>query len=76
MSNYGHNKGDIFKPFFTTKGIGKGIGLGLSISYRIAVKVYKGDIGFSSKPGDNCFQVRIPIHFQHYQNLDSHKTML
>lgn len=53
----------IFEPFFTTKGIGKGTGLGLSISYRIAVEVHKGDIGFSSKPGDTCFQVRIPIHF-------------
>ena len=53
----------IFEPFFTTKVIGKGTGLGLSISYRIVVEVHKGDIIFSSKPGNTCFQVRIPIHF-------------
>jgi signal transduction histidine kinase len=51
----------IFEPFLTTKGVGKGTGLGLSISYRIAVEMHKGQITFSSKPGDTRFQVRLPV---------------
>lgn len=51
----------IFEQFFTTKGIGKGTGLGLSISYRIVVEMHKGDIGFTSRPGDTRFYVRLPI---------------
>ena len=53
----------IFEQFFTTKGIGKGTGLGLSISYRIVVEMHKGDIGFTSRPGDTRFYVRLPIPF-------------
>jgi signal transduction histidine kinase len=41
----------IFEQFFTTKDVGKGTGLGLSISYCIVVKMHKGDISFTSKPG-------------------------
>jgi signal transduction histidine kinase len=51
----------IFEQFFTTKGIGKGTGLGLSISYRIVVEMHKGDISFTSKPGDTRFEIRLPI---------------
>jgi signal transduction histidine kinase len=51
----------IFEQFFTTKGVGKGTGLGLSISYRIVVEMHKGDISFTSKPGDTRFEVRLPI---------------
>jgi signal transduction histidine kinase len=51
----------IFEQFFTTKGVGKGTGLGLSISYRIVVDTHKGDISFTSKPGDTRFEVRLPI---------------
>jgi signal transduction histidine kinase len=51
----------IFEQFLTTKSVGKGTGLGLSISYRIVVEMHKGDISFTSKPGDTRFEVRLPI---------------
>ena len=51
----------IFEPFFTTKGVGEGLGLGLMIIYNIVVEKHRGDIQFSSRPGDTCFQVRLPI---------------
>ena len=54
----------IFEPFFTTKGLGKGTGLGLSISHRIIVDTHKGDIRFSSRPGETSFQVRLPIIYK------------
>jgi signal transduction histidine kinase len=54
----------IFEQFFTTKGIGKGTGLGLSISYRIVVEMHKGDISFTSKPGDTRFEIRLPMKNQ------------
>jgi signal transduction histidine kinase len=54
----------VFEPFFTTKELGKGTGLGLSISHRIIVDTHKGDIRFSSKPGETSFQVRLPIIFK------------
>ena len=54
----------VFEPFFTTKELGKGTGLGLSISHRIIADTHKGDIRFSSKPGETSFQVRLPIIFK------------
>ena len=54
----------IFEPFFTTKELGKGTGLGLSISHRIIVDTHKGDIRFTSKPGETSFQVRLPIIYK------------
>jgi signal transduction histidine kinase len=51
----------IFEQFFTTKGVGKGTGLGLSISHRIVVEMHKGDISFTSKPGDTRFEIRLPM---------------
>jgi signal transduction histidine kinase len=54
----------IFEPFFTTKELGKGTGLGLSISHRIIVDTHKGDIRYSSKPGETSFQVRLPIIYK------------
>ena len=50
----------IFEPFFTTKQVGEGTGLGLDTVARI-VRKHRGNIRFESKPGDTCFQVRLPI---------------
>lgn len=50
----------IFEPFFTTKAVGEGTGLGLDTVARI-VRKHRGNIRFDSKPGDTCFQVRLPI---------------
>lgn len=50
----------IFEPFFTTKPVGDGTGLGLDTVARI-VRKHRGNIRFESKPGDTCFQVRLPI---------------
>ena len=40
----------IFKPFFTTKGVGKGTGLGLYVSHQL-IKEYQGEMHFESAPG-------------------------
>jgi signal transduction histidine kinase len=53
-------QGRIFEPFFTTKPQGEGTGLGLDTVYRIARK-HQGTVRFQSKPGDTCFQVRLPL---------------
>jgi signal transduction histidine kinase len=53
-------KSRIFEPFFTTKPVGEGTGLGLDTVARI-VRKHRGNIRFESKPGDTCFQVRLPI---------------
>jgi signal transduction histidine kinase len=50
----------VFDAFFTTKPPGKGTGLGLDISYNIVTFKHKGDISFTSKPGNTCFSVRLP----------------
>ena len=50
----------VFEPFFTTKPPGVGTGLGLNIAYNVVNKHY-GEIRLKSKPGDTCFQVRLPI---------------
>ena len=50
----------IFEPFFTTKGVSEGTGLGLDAVSRI-VRKHRGNIRFETKPGDTCFQVRLPI---------------
>ncbi|MFL6117525.1 MAG: sensor histidine kinase, partial [Catenulispora sp.] len=51
----------VFEPFFTTKAVGQGTGLGLDISYRIVVNRHRGDLSFTSRPGDTRFQVRLPL---------------
>ena len=50
----------IFEPFFTTKGVGEGTGLGLDTVQRI-VRKHRGTIQVTSKPGDTCFQVFLPL---------------
>jgi signal transduction histidine kinase len=50
----------IFEPFFTTKSVGEGTGLGLDTVARI-VRKHRGNVRFESKPGDTCFQVRLPL---------------
>lgn len=54
----------IFEPFFTTKAVGEGTGLGLDTVARI-VRKHRGNIRFESKPGDTCFQVRLPLEVPH-----------
>ncbi len=51
----------IFDPFFTTKPVGKGAGLGLNISHNIIVQKHKGEIKVKSKPGETCFQIKLPV---------------
>ena len=55
----------IFDPFFTTKDVGAGRGLGLDLVFRMMQK-HRGDIRFTSQPGETVFQVRLPV-----QNLDA-----
>jgi signal transduction histidine kinase len=52
----------IWEPFFTTKDVNEGTGLGLDIARRIVVRQHGGDIHLVARPGDTCFQVRLPIH--------------
>jgi signal transduction histidine kinase len=57
-------QGKIFDPFFTTKPPGKGTGLGLSISHNIIVQKHKGKIAVYSRPGETCFEVKLPLNFE------------
>jgi signal transduction histidine kinase len=50
----------IFEPFFTTKAPGSGLGLGLDVVNRI-VRMHKGFVSVQSKPGETCFQIRLPL---------------
>lgn len=51
---------DIFKPFFTTKEVGKGTGLGLYVSYEI-IKKHAGEIRVNSVEGQGTtFIIVIP----------------
>jgi two-component system NtrC family sensor kinase len=53
---------DIFKPFFTTKEVGKGTGLGLYISHEI-IKRHNGNISVFSTPDiETTFRVELPVN--------------
>jgi signal transduction histidine kinase len=53
----------IFEPFYTTKPVSEGTGLGLDSVSRI-VRKHRGNIRFETKPGDTCFQVRLPLEMK------------
>ena len=53
-------KSRIFEPFYTTKAPGRGLGLGLDTAQRILER-HSGYIRVESKPGETCFQVRLPL---------------
>lgn len=57
----------IFEPFFTTKGVGEGTGLGLDTVARV-VRRHRGNLRVESKPGDTCFQIRLPLAENHLPN--------
>jgi signal transduction histidine kinase len=50
----------VFEPFFSTKAPGRGLGLGLDTAHRIVSK-HSGFLTVESKPGETCFQVRLPL---------------
>jgi signal transduction histidine kinase len=54
------NTDRVFEPFFTTKAPGSGLGLGLDTVQRI-VRKHRGFVRVHSKPGETCFQVRLPV---------------
>lgn len=54
----------IFEPFFTTKPPGVGNGLGLHITHNIIVNKHRGQIKVTSRPGETCFQVTLPIQLR------------
>jgi signal transduction histidine kinase len=54
------NHDRIFEPFFTTRAPGSGLGLGLDTVQRI-VRKHRGYVRVQSKPGETCFQVRLPV---------------
>ena len=51
----------VFDPFFTTKPPGEGTGLGLNISHNIITQKHNGEINVKSKPGETCFQIKLPL---------------
>jgi signal transduction histidine kinase len=48
----------IFEPFFTTRE--KGTGLGLPLARKI-VRAHRGELGFSSRPGETIFWIELPL---------------
>ncbi len=53
---------DIFKPFFTTKGVGEGTGLGLYIAHEI-IKLHGGSIDATSEEGRGTSMIiELPCH--------------
>jgi signal transduction histidine kinase len=53
---------EIWKPFFTTKGVGEGTGLGLHLAHNVVARRHRGTIAVESRPGRTVFRVTLPIH--------------
>ncbi|MFP6900460.1 MAG: ATP-binding protein [Opitutales bacterium] len=52
----------IFKPFFTTKELGKGTGQGLALAHSVIVKKHGGKLTFETKQGvGTTFSILLPI---------------
>ncbi len=56
-----HLLSEIWKPFFTTKGVGEGTGLGLHLVHNVIVQRHRGTIEVDSQPGRTCFRVRLVL---------------
>jgi CheY-like chemotaxis protein len=52
--------GQIFEPFFSTKGVGKGTGLGLSIALGIA-EAHGGALALAPSARGSCFRLTLPV---------------
>jgi signal transduction histidine kinase len=50
----------LFRPFFTTKAVGKALGLGLYSAHAI-IERHQGEISVSSQPGRTVFEVVLPL---------------
>jgi len=51
----------VFDAFWTTKPAGRGTGLGLDIARRIVEKRHSGRLTVTSRPGETCFAVWLPL---------------
>ena len=62
------NISELFKPFYTTKPLGKGTGLGLAIVYGI-IKLHRGQISVRSEVGErSTFTIQLPVKHQAINN--------
>jgi two-component system, NtrC family, sensor kinase len=52
----------VFRPFFTTKGVGRGTGQGLAITQSVIVGKHGGDVSMESEVGvGTTFIIRLPL---------------
>ncbi len=63
------NRSRVFKPFFTTKSVGKGTGQGLAMAYQAVVKQHGGSLTFETQVGQGTtFIVRLPIRVDNHES--------
>jgi signal transduction histidine kinase len=60
----------MFKPFFTTKGLGKGTGLGVGICNKIVTKIHKGEFYIDNQSVNTTFVVKLPKNISKISNND------